>query len=70
MKYYTTKLTDKQYNDIKDMNHYDRYAYAENLENGIIGPCEKYGYGFYGMGDPYEKDGEYFAVITIGNSCD
>ena len=66
----TKHITHEQYLALKDLTPVERYHYADNLDNKIINICIKDGYGFYGCGEPYEKGGEYFVTLTIGNTCD
>lgn len=65
-----THITKEVYEKVKDMNHSDLYKYFDNSKTSPLSMAILCGYGFYGISKVTEENGEYFAEITIGSTCD
>ena len=64
------ELSEKDYNAVKNLPHHEVWLYMDNSATSPLGMAILCGYGLYGVGKPYEKDGKYFIPIEIGSTCD
>lgn len=66
MKYIKREIEKDKYESIKNMSYKEQHSAL--FPKGVPVQWEL-GYGYYGH-SLKEEDGKYFAVFTIGNSCD
>lgn len=59
------EITEEEYKRLEAMSYGER---VEEIESKI-GADWKYGYGYYGH-SLIEKEGKYYIVHSIGDSCD
>ena len=64
------ELAKDDYEELKDKNHSEIWKYMNDGVTSPLGLSILCGYGLYGVGKPFEKNGKYYINIEIGSTCD
>ncbi len=66
MDWHEMMIEKSAYDETKNLDQAGLYVWGEkNLPAYVL-----YGYGFYGIRPPFERDGEYYLPVLMGSSCD
>lgn len=63
-------ITKEHYDALKGKTHAEIWSYCNNEATSPLNATILYGYGLYGVGAPFERDGKYYINIETGSTCD